>query len=187
MLSGDSMNVAMIVLLLCIIVCFVFIWFVNIYNQYQEFVIRINEAEANIDSVLRKRFDLLNKSVVIIKSNTKVKEEVLEVIVDLRSKMLSNFELDRVLYDAINELHDYAEKYEALSQNEEFTKIEIGLNETEVEMVALRKYYNNIITDYNRLTKVFPSNLIGKLCKYKSRTYYDGKNMEDDIANDFKL
>lgn len=187
MLSGDSMNVAMIVLLLCIIVCFIFIWFVNIYNQYQEFVIRINEAEANIDSVLRKRFDLLNKSVVIIKSNTKVKGEVLEVIGDLRSKMLSNFELDRVLYDAINELHDYAEKYEALSQNEEFTKIEIGLNETEVEMVALRKYYNNIITDYNRLTKVFPSNLIGKLCKYKSRTYYDGKNMEDDIVNDFKL
>lgn len=187
MLTGDRMSLAMTILLFCIIVCFVFIWFVNIYNQYQEFIIRINEAEANIDSVLRKRFDLLNKSIGIIKSNTKVKGEILEVIADLRSKMLSNFELDRVLYEAINELYDYSEKYEELNQNEEFTKIELGLNETEVEMVALRKYYNNIITDYNRLTKIFPSNIIGKICKYKSRTYYDGKNMEDDIVNDFKL
>lgn len=181
------MNAVMIILLTCIFICFLLIWNIHIYNRYQEYVIRINEAEANIDSVLRKRFDLLNKSIGVIKSSTKAKGEILNIIEELRSKKLSNFELDRVLYDALNEFHTYALKYEELKSNDAFMKIELGLNESEAEMNALRKYYNDIITDYNKLTKIFPSNLIGKICGYKTKTYYDGKNMEDDIINDFKL
>lgn len=181
------MNVVIIVLLICIAICFILIWYINIYNKYQEYIIRINEAEANIDSVLRKRFDLLNKSIGVIKTNTKVKGDILTVIDELRSKKLSNFELDRLLYDALNEFHTYSEKYDELKQNDAFLKIELGLNESEAEIVALRKYYNDIITDYNKLTKMFPSSIVGLFCKYKSKTYYDGKNMEDDIINDFKL
>ena len=69
----------------------------------------------------------------------------------------------------------------------EFLKIDIELNETESEIVALRKYYNDIITDYNKLAKSFPSNLVRIMCKYKKKPYFDGKNMDDDITNDFKL
>ncbi len=181
------MDVVIIILVACILLCFFFIWYINVYNKFQEYIIRINEAEANIDSVLRKRFDLLNKSIGIIKANTKEKGEILTVIDELRSKMLSNFELDRVLYDALNEFHTYAEKYDELKRNDAFTKIEIGLNESEAEITAFRKYYNDIITNYNKLAKVFPSVIVAKLCKYKVKTYYDGKNMEDDITNDFKL
>lgn len=184
---GDNMHVVMTVLLIFIGICLLLIWYINVYNRYQEYIIRINEAEANIDSVLRKRFDLLNKSIGIIKANTKIKGEVLEVIVELRSKKLSNFELDRLLYEALNEFHTYAEKYEELKQSEAFMKIELGLNESEAEIIALRKYYNDIITDYNKLTKIFPSNIVGIINKYKTKTYFDGKNMEDDIINDFKL
>lgn len=184
---GDSMDVVMTILLICIGVCLLLIWYINIYNRYQEYIIRINEAEANIDSVLRKRFDLLNKSIGIIKANTKIKGDILEVIVELRSKKLSNFELDRILYEALNEFHTYAEKYEELKQSEAFLKIELGLNESEAEIIALRKYYNDIITDYNKLTKVFPSNVVGKISKYKTKTYFDGKNMEDEDTKDFKL
>ncbi|MCI8544681.1 MAG: LemA family protein [Bacilli bacterium] len=181
------MDVVMIILIVCILLCFFFIWYINVYNKFQEYIIRINEAEANIDSVLRKRFDLLNKSIGIIKTNTKEKGEILTVIDELRSKMLSNFELDRVLYDALNEFHTYSLKYDELKRNDAFTKIEIGLNESEAEITAFRKYYNDIITNYNKLAKVFPSVIVAKLCKYKAKTYYDGKNMEDDITNDFKL
>ena len=50
-----------------------------------------------------------------------------------------------------------------------------------------RKYYNDIITDYNKLVKRFPSNLVAKLSHYKTKTYFDGKNMEDEDTKDFKL
>ena len=63
----------------------------------------MNEAEANIDSTLRKRFDLLNKSISIIKTTTKVEDNIMENIEKLRSQKLSNFDFDRKLYDLINE------------------------------------------------------------------------------------
>lgn len=180
------MNAFIYSLLVCIGVCLVLIWYINIYNRYQNYIIRINEAEANIDSTLRKRFDLLNKSIGLLKANIK-KEDILDNIVKLRAKKLTNFELDRQLYEAINEFSKYREDYPELKTNEGIMKIELSLNETEAEIVASRKYYNDIITDYNKLVRTFPSNIVAKISKYKVRPYFDGKNMEDDIVNDFKL
>lgn len=180
------MNLFIYSLLACIGICLLLIWYINIYNRYQNYIIRINEAEANIDSTLRKRFDLLNKSIGIIKANVD-KKDVLQGIVNLRSQKLTNFELDRQLYEAINEFSKYREDYPDLKTNEGFMKIELSLNETEAEIVASRKYYNDIITDYNKLARTFPSNIVAKISKYKIRTYFDGKNMEDKIVNDFKL
>lgn len=181
------MNMFMYLLVILIALCLIIIEFIIVYNRYQSFIIRINEAESHIDSVLRKRFDLLNKSIGIIKTNKDVKGNVLSIIEDLRSRKLSNFELDRSLYDAINEFHTYKEKHESLRQSEEFTKIDLGIQESEAEIIALRKYYNDIITEYNKLIRVFPSNIVGKICRYKLKTYFDGKDMTDEDINDFKL
>lgn len=174
------------ILIIIIAICLLLIWYISIYNSFQNYIIRINESEAFIDTTLRKRFDLLNKSIEIIKSNTKEKE-VLNIINELKSMKISNFDLDRKLYDAINEFDKYKESNEELRNTESFIKIELGLFESEAEIVAARKYYNDIITDYNKLVKRFPSNLVAKICGYKTKTYYDGKNMEDDDVNDFKL
>lgn len=175
------------ILLVFIAICLLLIWYITIYNSYQSYIIRINEAEAFIDTTLRKRFDLLNKSIEIIKANTKTKDNVLPLIEELRSMKLSNFELDRKLYDVINEFNKYKENHLDLKNNEAFLKIELGLFESESEIVAARKYYNDIITDYNKLVRKFPSNIIAKISGYKIKTYYDGKNMEDDDIYDFKL
>ncbi len=177
------------ILFFIIIVCLILIVCANIYNNFQKYIIRINEAEANIDSTLRKRFDLLNKSINIIKANCNLEEnaDVLSSISKLRSKKLSNFELDRSLYDVINEFNSYKQSYEQLQKCEDFIKIEVALNESEAEITAFRKYYNDIITDYNKLAKSFPSIVIAKILGYKIKTYYDGKNMEGEITNDFKL
>lgn len=175
-------------IIIIIIICLILIVCANIYNSFQKYIIRINEAETNIDSTLRKRFDLLNKSINIIKINCKLENEpVLDSINKIRSKKLSNFELDRNLYEVINEFHKYKEIYTELQTCEEFIKIDIALNESEAEIIAFRKYYNDIITDYNKLARSFPNIIIAKIFGYKKRTYYDGKNMEDDITNDFKL
>lgn len=184
---GDDMTTFTIILLIIIAVCLIAIWYINIYNKYQTYIIRINEAEAFIDTTLRKRFDLLNKSISIIKANTKIKGDILENIVKLRSRKLTNFELDRQIYDGINEFNGYLESNEELKNNETLIKINIGLNETEADIIAARKYYNDIITDYNKVVRTFPSNIVGKMSKYKKRPYFDGKDMDDEIINDFKL
>ena len=148
------------------------------YNHFQDYIIRINEADVNIDAVLRKRFDLLKKAAGIVKATSKEKNEVLDKVSKLRSKKLSNFELDRELYEAINEFHIVKENYPELQTNDEFLKIEINLMESESEIVGLRKYYNDIITDYNKLVKSCPSNIIAMVKKYKPKDYFDGSNID---------
>jgi len=175
------------ILVSCIVICLLLICYIYAYNIFQSYIIRINEAETFIDTTLRKRFDLLNKSINVIKANIKSKEEVLEIVVKLRSQKLSNFELDRKLYDAINEFNKYKETYEELKNNESFLKIELGLFESEAEIVAARKYYNDIITDYNKLVRKFPTIIVAKIHKYNLKNYFDGKDMNDEIINDFKL
>lgn len=174
------MSLIIVILSVVIVVCLILILLIATYNHFQDYIIRINEAEVNIDSVLRKRFDLLNKSIGIIKANIDIDEEILEIIVKLRSKKLTNFELDRSLYDALNEFHTLKEKYPELQTCEEFVKIEINLMESESEIVGLRKYYNDIITDYNKLVKSCPSNIIALLKGYKSKDYFDGNNVDNE-------
>ena len=181
------MGVFIVLTSVLIAVSLLIIWIANSYNQFQVLIIRINEAEANIDAVLRKRFDLLNKSIDVIKANTKTEEDVLGQIVKLRSRKLSNFDLDRKLYDGIKEFEKYKEEYPKLKSTEAFMKIDIALNESEAEIVAFRKYYNDIITDYNKLVKAFPTNIIALIFKFKSKLYFDGKDMNDEIVDDFKL
>ena len=173
------MEVATIVCIVIAVISLLSIGFVSIYNRFQENIIRINEVESNIDNVLRKRFDLLNKSIAIIKEEIPDIENPLAIIEELHSKKMTNFDLDRSLYQAINEFDSYKEKIE----NSEIDKIDAVLREIEAELIAYRKYYNDVTTDYNRLRHRFPSNIVALICKYKDRNYYDNKNVlkEDNL------
>lgn len=181
------MDIIMYSLLITIAICMLLIWYIGTYNRFQDYIIRINEAESNIDTVLRKRFDFLDKSITFIKGVVGEEQEVLTIIDKIRSRKLTNFDLDRILYQAINEFDTFKEKYPELSINENFVKIKNGIHESEAEMLAYRKYYNDIITDYNRLSKTFPSIIVAKLSGCKPKLYYDGKDMSDDKTDDFKL
>ena len=174
------METTIVILSVIIVVCLILILLIATYNHFQDYIIRINEADVNIDAVLRKRFDLLNKSVGIIKNNITTDEPILEILEKIRSKKLGNFELDRNLYEAINEFHSLKEKYPNLQENKDFIKIEINLIESESEIVGLRKYYNDIVTDYNKLVKNCPSNLIALFKGYKAKNYFDGHNIEKE-------
>ena len=163
-----------------ILICIFLILYVVFYNQYQTYIIRINEAETFIDTTLRKRFDLLNKSIYIFKSIDD-KEEYLKDIEVLKEKKINNFELDRVLYESINEFNLIKEKHPKVNESTEFIKIELSLIESESEIVAARKYYKDIITDYNELRNKFPTNIVGKISGYKIKNYFDGKEKKETI------
>ena len=92
---------------------------------------------------------------------------------------MTNFDLDRSLYQAINEFDSYKDKV----KDDEFKKIDTILKETEAELIAYRKYYNDVTTDYNRLRHKFPSSIVAGICKYKDRNYYDNKNVLKETDN----
>ena len=54
----------------------------------------------------------------------------------------------------------------------------MSIAESESEIVGLRKYYNDIITDYNKIVKTFPSNIVASFNRYKAKNYFDGNNVD---------
>lgn len=172
-----------IIILICIIIAI----YTFIYNKFQDTIIRINEVEATIDTNLRQKYDLINRSISLIKANIELDNEVFEEIVKLRSRKISNFDLDRKLINATNELYNIKETNKKKLKSEEINKIIKQLNEIDNKLNTYRDYYNANIIKYNKLVKSFPTNIVALLCKYENKLFFDMKNMEDEDVNDFKL
>ena len=160
----------------------------NFHKQLQESKVAvIGLGVSNIPLI--KYLKNLNVDVTVFDNRTveQMPEEILQILEKIRSKKLTNFDFDRYLYDAINEFHALKERYPKLQEKKEFIKTEINIIESESEIVGLRKYYNDIVTDYNKMIKKFPTNVVANILKYKERPFYDLKDMTDEDYEDFKL
>lgn len=186
------MDALMLILLgMIIVMCLILGIYTTLYNKLQEYIIRINEVEAIIDNNLRNKYDNINKCVSLIKSNEKINEEIdkkmFEEIVRLRTKKISNFDLDRKLIEANTNFITLKEKYKELKENPEIINISNKIEELDEQLTVNRDYYNKNIAEYNKLVKLFPTNIVAKLCKYEEKLFFDRKDMTDDDFDDFKL
>lgn len=179
------MDYLIIIVEIVALISIILLWFVITYNSYQSYIIRINEVETKIDSILRKKFDLVTKCIEIIETYSKNK--VLEDITNLKNEKISNFDLDRKLTEAIIKFETFKDKYDELESNETFIKTNLQINEANTDLDACKNYYNDIVTEYNKKVKKFPNDIVAKVSKIKVRPYFDGKNMFDDNIKDFKL
>lgn len=189
-------SLMIIILAIILIICVFAIFYATIYNKFQDYIIRINEVEAMIDTNLRNKYDLYNKVIPIIKGSnkdkTKEKEkekepEIFSEIVKLRSRKIGNFELYRILGRADAELIKLENEINGLDKNEDIKKIKEQIEEINLKIDNATQYYNDNITIYNTLLKKFPSNLIAACCKYKEKLFFDRKDMSDEDYDDFKL
>lgn len=174
-----------------LITCTIIGIYATYYNKLQDYIIRINEVETILDTNLREKYDNINKCVSLIKNNDSITEEtdknLFEEIVKLRTRKISNFDLDRKLVEANNNFISLKEKYSDLKSNKEINNITKKLDEIDESIIVNRDYYNKNIAEYNKLVMSFPTNIVARICKYKEKLYYDKKDMSDDDFNDFKL
>ena len=63
------------IFIIIVLACAIAVFYATIYNKFQEYIIRINEVESMIDTYLRNKYDLINKSIPIIKGNIKSEKE----------------------------------------------------------------------------------------------------------------
>lgn len=184
---------ALMLILICIIIIISLIAgiYIYLYNNIQDYIIKINEVESIIDTNLRGKYDNINKCVTIIKSdesiNKKLDKNIFEEIVKLRNRKISNFDLDRKLIEANTQFIALKQKYEQLNKNEEIKDITKKIEDYDEKLDVNREYYNRNIAEYNKLIMVFPTNIIAKICKYKEKLFFDKKDMSDEDYNDFKL
>lgn len=173
-----------IIILLLILVA---ITYISLYNKINETIIRVDEAESRIDNNLRDKYDLLNRCVSLIRNIIELDENAFKDIIKLRARKISNFDLDRTLVSSYTEFLSLYDSNKSLRESDEIYKANKQLELIDDELTTLRNYYNANITEYNKLIKKFPTNIIAKIKKYKERPFYDLKDRTDDDYEDFKL
>lgn len=165
----------------------ILIYYIHIYNKINESIIRIDEAESRIDNNLRDKYDLLNRSISLIRNKIDLAPDAFKEIIKLRARKISNFDLDRILVKSYNEFLSIYEANSKLRESDEIFKVSRQLEIINDELLTLRNYYNGNITNYNTMIKKFPTNIVAKIKKYKERPFYDLKDMTDEDYQDFKL
>ena len=177
--------ITMFIIITLIIV--LLITYIHLYNKISESIIRIDEAESRIDNNLRDKYDLLNRSIALIRTKVELEPNSFKEIIKLRSRKISNFALDRVLVKSYDEFLSIYTSNSKVKENNELYKIARQLEVINDELITLRNYYNGNITNYNKMIKKFPTNVVSKIKKYKERPFYDLKDMTDEDYDDFKL
>jgi len=170
------MNFIFYILILVIIFSFLLTAYALYFNKIQYYIIKINEAEENVDYYLKNKFDLVNRIINIINGYIQIDDSTFEEIVKLRSRKVSSFDLDNKLRIALGVVYTIKDTYIELEDSDGFESIINDLKIVEENLSASKFYYNDNITNYNRLIRSFPSNLIAKIHKYLEKPFFDDEN-----------
>ena len=174
-----------LVLVLIAIIGILAIIYAIIYNNLIEIKLKIDKAEGIIDEALRQKYDLLCKMNTAMKKAAN-KKDYLKEYIDLKDKRITNYEMDRKLTEAYNIVLEVKGDHSALDTkefNKEIKEME-AINET---LASSKIYYNKNTSDINSIIRKFPSNIVAKIHGFKIKPFFDGKNMQDEIIDDFKL
>lgn len=179
------MNYTSIILIAIIIVGTITIIYASVYNNLVIYKLKIEKAESTIDEALRQKYDCIVRLNNLIKKVV-TKKDYLKEYIELKNKRISNYDLDRKLTEAVNTILDVKNDYSELD-TKEFNKELKLINKLNEELTSSKNYFNKNTSELNELIRKFPSNIIAKIHHYTIKPFFDGKNMQDAVLDDFKL
>ena len=176
-----------IFLIIIVIVCILGIIYIINYNKMQYLKTKIEQSEGIIDDTLRDRFDLLVKADNIVKNVLKDNKEYFKEYINVKSDTITNFEMDRKLKNGFNLLLKFKGDYKELENNKDLKEIFINIKESDEKITAATEYYNKNTNELNGYIRKFPSNVVAKISHMEIKPFFDGKDMNDNVYNDFKI
>lgn len=163
------------------------ITYIVYYNALQDCKVKIDEAESMIDEALRSKYDILLKLESIIKNNIKETKINFKDLNDLKKESISNFQLERKLVDTVLLISKIQDDFPELEEQKDYRELLNDIRVMDERINASKKFYNKYTSKSNELVRKFPSNIIAKFHNITIRNFFDNKDMNDDITNDFKL
>lgn len=165
--------------MLTIIIPIVIILFLTVtYNNLVRKKNNVENAFGSIDTMLKKRFDLIPNLVATVQQYAEHEKQTFSAITNLRTKSYNTLsetekaEFDRSFTSASRNLFMIAENYPQLKASENFIQLQRTLNETEEQLSASRRTYNACITEYNNAVMTFPSNLLAGIFGFTKKEVF---------------
>lgn len=162
------------------------ILYVYQYNLLQHSKTKIDQAEVLIDEALRGRYDILTKIDQLF-INEIDKKSFFKDLDKLKEENISNFDLDRKLVEYFNLMEKIKIDHKEMATNKDLANLLKEDKKVVEKLSAAKSYYNKYTSELNDLVRSFPSNIIARIHGISIKTFFDGKNLEDTIVDDFKL
>ena len=138
---------------------------IGLYISYNNRIVtlanRIEEAWAQIDVQLQKRFDLVPNLVETVKGYASHEKEIFDNIAKARAGMVSGsrqarVEADNMLTQALGRLFAVAEAYPDLKAQANFKLLQEQLEGIENKIAYARQYYNDSVLSFNNIVTTIP-------------------------------
>lgn len=175
-----------IFLIIIIILSLGGIYYISAFNKLNDLKTKIMEAEAIIDENLRIKYDTLIRISNSLKKNMKSDKNYFKEYEKLKDMNISNFDMDRKLNEGLTLILKMRDDL-GLENDEELNKEIENIRRLDEKLTATKNYYNKNTSLENAIIRKFPTNLIAKIHKFKIKLFFDGKDMEDEIIDDFKI
>jgi LemA protein len=150
------------------------------YNGLVSLRNHIADAWANIDTELKRRYDLIPNLVATVKGYAAHERETLERVIELRNRCVAHAGAsaeaqreERELVDNLKRVLVLAENYPQLKADQHFVKLQDELVNTEDRIQAARRFYNGNVRDYRNKCESFPSNIVASMFGFKPAEYFD--------------
>lgn len=169
------MGLLVIGVILIFIISVLLVLFIINYNNYQIAIIKISEAEENIKLLLNKKMELIIRIRNLLEDKNK---QIKFDDFDKLSKKLNSFELNKELSKYNKMINEVTYYNKEIKLSEEDKNILDELNDINIELEGNERYYNDNVIIYNKLIKCFPSNIVGRLFKYKVKDFYSKEKEE---------
>lgn len=148
-----------------IIAVIILIYFISVSNKFNRSYIKVQEAQADIEVALIKRYDVLTQSLDLIKGYVEHEKDLMIRLVQARGGM-SFAETQQVLdnqADALHKISAVAEAYPQLYSSELYKNLQHQITETNEHLSASKRLYHANVSLYNQEIAVFPASIVAVL------------------------
>jgi LemA protein len=186
------MNTGFLVGLLAVgAVAFLFLWYlVSLYNNLVALKNRFQNAFAQIDVQLKRRYDLIPNLVETAKGYMSHEKDTLEAVIQARNtamaagqraasnpgdpSAISNLSTAEVaLAGSLNRFIGLAEAYPDLKANQNMLALQEELTSTENKISFARQAFNDSVMHYNTACESFPSNLVAGFGNFQKAALWE--------------
>jgi len=153
-------------------------WGIGVYNSLVALRNDTENAWAQVDVVLRRRFDLIPNLMETVKGYATHEKDVFEHVAQARAMVsqasgpAAQGQAENMLTGALKSLFAVTEAYPDLKANVNFMDMQKQLAATEGMIAFARQAYNDSVLALNTVIQIFPSNIIANRYNFVAKEYY---------------
>src|ERR1700674_1361676 len=155
------------------------VFLVSMYNGLVRLKVTCDNAWADIDVQLKRRYDLIPNLVETVKGYAGHEKGTLEAVINARNRAMSatgpadKAQAENMLSGALKSLFALSEAYPQLRAIESFTSLQNSLTQIEDTVQNARRYYNAVVRDLNTKILQFPTTIFAGMLGFKEREFFE--------------